>query len=85
MKTHRDDFPWFSARRARRGDARHRKTGATTSESHGKSPYRSHPRPAGGRQEALTMHRISRLNNTGNYLFYRQTITWWDKASYGHL
>ena len=36
IKTHRDGLPWFSARRARRGDAWHRKTGATTSESHGK-------------------------------------------------
>ena len=39
IKTHRDGFAWFSARRARRSDAGHRKTGATTSESHAKPPF----------------------------------------------
>ncbi len=58
MKTPRDGFSRFSARRARRGDAVHRKTGATTSESHEKPPSRSRPHPAGDRQEALTIHRI---------------------------
>ena len=54
IKTHRDGFPWFSARRAGRGDARHRKAGAPstsmgtsarviTGESHGKPPSRSRP------------------------------------------
>ncbi len=51
IKTHRDGLPWFSARRARRGDAAHRKAGATTSESLGKPPFGSRPLIAGGRQE----------------------------------
>ena len=56
--THRDGLPWFSARRARRGDAAHRKAGATTSanliagESLGKPPFGSRPLIAGGRQVA---------------------------------
>ncbi len=58
--TYRAGFPWFSARRARRGYAVHRKTGATTSESHGKPPFGSRPLVAGVRQEALTMLRIVR-------------------------
>ncbi len=63
VKTHRDGFPWFSAGRARRGDAGHRKTGAPSTsigtsarvsagESHGKPPSRSRPLVPGGRQEA---------------------------------
>ena len=52
IKTHRDGLPWFSARRARRRDAAHRKAGGTTSESLGKPPYGSRPLIAGGRQEA---------------------------------
>ena len=66
IKTPRDGLPWFSARRARRGDARHRKAGATTSasliagESHGKPPFGSRPLIAGGRQAALTMRCIAR-------------------------
>ena len=56
---HRDGFTWFSARRAQRGDAGHRKAGATTSESHVKPPFGSRPLIAGGRQEALTMSRIA--------------------------
>ena len=63
--THRDGFPWFSARRAGRGDAGHRKTaapskGLATSQSHGKPPSRSRPLIPGGRQEALTMLRRTR-------------------------
>ena len=56
--THRDGLPWFSARRARRGDAAHRKAGATTSakliagESLGKPSCGSRPLIAGGRQVA---------------------------------
>ena len=50
--TRRDGLPWFSARRARRRDAAHRKAGATTSESLGKPPFGSRPLIAGGRQEA---------------------------------
>ncbi len=52
MKAPRDGLPWFSARRARCGDAAHRKAGATTSESLGKPPSRSRPLIAGERQEA---------------------------------
>ena len=52
IKTHRDGLPWFSARRARRGDAAHHKAGGTTSEGLGKPPYGSRPLIAGGRQEA---------------------------------
>ena len=58
IKTPRDGLPWFSARRARRGDAHvlykraHRKAGATTTESLGKPPFGSRPLIAGGRQEA---------------------------------
>ncbi len=65
MKTHRDGFPWFSARRGRRRDAAHRKADATTSariiigESLGKPPFRSRPLTPGGRQEALPMRLAS--------------------------
>ncbi len=64
MKTQRDGFPRFSAprfsaRRVRRGDAVHRETCATTSESLGKPPFRSHRRPVGGRRKFLTMRRIA--------------------------
>ena len=59
MKTHRDGFPRFSARSVRRGDAVHRETCATTSESLGKPPLRSRRRPVGGRRKVLTMRRIA--------------------------
>ncbi len=58
--THRDGFPRFSARSARRGDAGHRKARATPSESLGKLPFRSHGRTAGGRRKALPMSHIAR-------------------------
>ena len=46
--THRDGLPRFSARSARRGDAGHREACATLSESLGKPPFRSSPRPVRG-------------------------------------
>jgi hypothetical protein len=60
----RDGFPRFSARRVRRGDAGHRKTCATLSESPrssplGKPPARWPMRPVGGRRQALPMRRIT--------------------------
>jgi hypothetical protein len=58
--THRDDFPRFSARSARRGDGGHRKARATPSESLGKPPFRSRGRTAGGRRKALPMSHIAR-------------------------
>ena len=60
IKTHREGLPWFSARRARRRDAAHRKAGGTTSESLDKPPYGSRPLFAGGRQEAQPMRCIAR-------------------------
>ncbi len=57
--THGDGFPGFSARSVRRGDAVHRKPDATLSESPGKPPFRSSPRPVGGRRQASTMPRIA--------------------------
>ena len=54
--TDRDGLPRFSARSAQRGDAGHRKACATLSESLGKSPFRSHLRPVGGRRKVLSMH-----------------------------
>ena len=71
--THRDGFPWFSARRVGCGDAVHRKDRATLSESlpagppatrlsavppMGKPPFGSRMRPVGGRRNGLTMPRI---------------------------
>ena len=58
--THRDGLPRFSARSVRRRDAAHRKPRATPSESLGKPPLRSPPRPVGGRRKALPMRRIAR-------------------------
>ena len=58
--THRDGLPRFSARSAQRGDAGHRETSATLSESLGKPPFRSSMRPVGGRRKALTMHHSAR-------------------------
>ena len=58
--THRDGLPRFSARSVRRSDAAHRKPRATPSESLGKPPFRSPPRPVGGRRKALPMRRIAR-------------------------
>ncbi len=62
--THRDGFPWLSARSAWRSDAGHREPCATRPESLGKPP------PVGqanrqranrwGRRKALTMSRIAR-------------------------
>ncbi len=52
--TPRDGLPRFSARRVRRGDAGHRETCATLSESLGKPPPRSSMGPLGGRRKALT-------------------------------
>ena len=43
--THRDGLPRFSARSVGRGDAAHREARATPSESLGKPPLRSPPRP----------------------------------------
>ena len=57
--THRDGLPRFSARSVRRGDAAHRKPRATPSESLGKPPFRSPPRPVGGRRMTLPMRRIA--------------------------
>ncbi len=57
--THRDDLPRFSARKARRRDAGHRKACMTLSESLGKSPFRSLQRPVGWRRAVSTMHRIA--------------------------
>ncbi len=57
--THRDGFPRFSARSVRRGDAAHRETCATLSESLGKPPLRSPMRPVGVRRKALTMRRVA--------------------------
>ncbi len=56
---HGDGFPRLSVRSACRGDAAHRKAGATLSESLGKPPFRSRPRPVGGRRHALTMRTIA--------------------------
>ncbi len=58
--TPRDGLPRFSARSARRGDARYREACATLSDSLGKPPFRSPMRPVGGRRKALTMapHRL---------------------------
>ena len=55
--THRDGLPSFSARSVGRGDAAHREARATPSESLGKPPFRSPPRPVGGRRKALPMGR----------------------------
>jgi len=44
-----DGLPSFSARSVGRGDAAHREARATPSESLGKPPFRSPPRPVGGR------------------------------------
>ena len=52
---HRDGLPRFSARSAGRGDAPHRKSRATLSESLGKPPVRSRMRPVGGRRKVLPM------------------------------
>ena len=57
--THRDGLPRFSARSVGRGDAAHREARATPSESLGKPPFRSPPRPVGGRRKALPMGRIA--------------------------
>jgi len=56
---HRDGFPRFLARSARRSDAGHLKACATTSKSLGKPPFRSLMQPVGGRRKTLTMHRIA--------------------------
>ena len=56
---HRDGLPRFSARSARRGDAGHRETCATQSESLGRPPFRSRMRPVGVRRNALTMRHIA--------------------------
>ena len=53
--THRDGLPRFSARSVGRGDAAHREARATPSESLGKPPLRSPPRPVGGRRMTLPM------------------------------
>ena len=58
--THRDGLPRFSARSVGRGDAAHREARATPSESLGKPPVRSTPRPVGGRRKVLPMGRIAR-------------------------
>jgi len=55
--THRDGLPRFSARSVRRSDAAHRKPLSYPSESLGKPPSRSPPRPVGGRRKALPMGR----------------------------
>ena len=55
--THRDGLPRFSARNVGRGDAAHREARATPSESLGKPPFRSPPRPVRGRRKALPMGR----------------------------
>ena len=52
-----DGLPRFSARSVGRGDAAHREARATPSESLGKPPFRSPPRPVGGRRKALPMGR----------------------------
>ena len=57
--THRDSFSAFSARSACRGDAGHRETRATLSESAAKPPFRSSERRVGGRRKILTMPRIA--------------------------
>ncbi len=58
--TYRDGLPRFSARSVGRSYAGHRKPRATPSESLGKPPFRSPPRPVGGRRKALPMgpHRL---------------------------
>ena len=55
-----DGLPRFSARSVGRGDAAHREARATPSASLGKPPFRSPPRPVGGRRKALPMgpHRL---------------------------
>ncbi len=58
--THRDGIPRRSARIPWRGEAGHRKPCGTPSESHGKPPFRSRGRTAGGRRKASTMSRIAR-------------------------
>ena len=64
--THRDGLPRFSARSVGRSDAGHRKPRATPSESLGKPPFRSPPRPVGGRRKTLPMgpHRAGGLPPT---------------------
>ncbi len=57
--THRDGFSALSARSLCRGDAGHRETKATQSESAEKPPCRSSMGCVGGRQQALTMRRIA--------------------------
>ena len=57
--TPRDGLPRFSPISVGRGDAGHRETSATPSESLGKPPFRSPLRPVGGRRKALTMSRIA--------------------------
>ena len=51
IMTHTDDFPRFSARSVRRGDARHRKTDGT--------PSRSRMQPVGLRRKPLAMPGIA--------------------------
>ncbi len=64
--THRDGFfPRLSARSAWRGDAGHRKSSVTPSESLGKPPFRSRGRTGSGRigwghRQAVTMSRRTR-------------------------
>ena len=57
--THEDGLPRLSARSVGRGDAAHREARATPSESLGKPPFRSPPRPVGGRRKALPMGGIA--------------------------
>ncbi len=57
--THRDGLSRFSARSALRGDAVHRKPGATLSESLDNLPFGSRMRSVGGRRNRLTMHHIA--------------------------
>ena len=58
--THEDGLPRFSARSVGHSDAAHRKPRATPPHCLGKPPFRSPPRPVGGRRKALPMgpHRL---------------------------
>ncbi len=81
--THGDGLPRFSARSVRRSDAAHRKPRATPSESLGKPPFRSPPRPVGGRRKALPMgRRIGKASllpdgPRGRSLWVIITVSWY--------
>ncbi len=57
--THRDGIAGFSARSVWRGDAGHRETQATLSESPAMPPFGSSMGLVGGRQQALPIARIA--------------------------